>query len=68
MMKRLTKSYDRKLAGVCAGISEYFNPDLDPLIIRILWAIFSFFNPFLVLVYIILAIVLPDANPVRANQ
>ena len=38
-MKRLTKSSaDRKLAGVCGGIAEYF--DIDPTIVRIAWVLF----------------------------
>jgi len=67
-MKRLIKSYDRVLAGVCGGISEYINPDLDPLIIRILWGIFSFFNPVLILVYLVLAVVMPTAEPMQSKQ
>ncbi|WP_163710757.1 PspC domain-containing protein [Mangrovibacterium lignilyticum] len=66
-MKRLIKSYDRVLAGVCGGIAEYINPDLDPLIIRLLWGIFSFFNPVLILVYFILALVMPTAEPIQSK-
>jgi len=66
-MKRLIKSYDRVLAGVCGGISEYISPELDPLIVRILWGIFSFFNPFLVLVYLILALVMPSPQVIESK-
>jgi len=66
-MKRLMKSYDRVFAGVCGGISEYINPELDPLIIRLLWAIFSVFNPFLILVYFVLALVMPSAHAVESK-
>lgn len=59
-MKRLTRSSsDRKLAGVCAGIAEYF--DLDPTLIRIGWVIFSLLGGSGLLAYIICAIVMPDA-------
>ena len=34
-MKRLVKSHDKKLCGVCGGIAEYFN--IDPSIVRLLW-------------------------------
>ena len=35
-MKKLTLSENnKKIAGVCGGIGEYFN--IDPTIIRILW-------------------------------
>lgn len=34
-MKRLYRStHDRKIAGVCGGIAEYFN--IDPVIIRVI--------------------------------
>ncbi|WP_372774809.1 PspC domain-containing protein [Mangrovibacterium sp.] len=66
-MKRLMKSYDRVLAGVCGGISEYINPEIDPVIIRLLWGVFSFFNPVLILVYFILAVVMPDPSAVRSK-
>lgn len=32
-MKRITKSADRKIFGVCGGIAEYFG--WDPTIVRI---------------------------------
>jgi phage shock protein PspC (stress-responsive transcriptional regulator) len=38
--RRLTRSAtDRKIAGVCGGIAEYFNVDATP--IRLLWIILS---------------------------
>jgi phage shock protein PspC (stress-responsive transcriptional regulator) len=38
--KRLTRSVaDRRVAGVCAGLAEYF--DLDPTLVRVLWAILA---------------------------
>lgn len=64
-MKRLTKSYDRKLAGVCAGISEYFNPELDPVIVRILFVVLAILNPLTLVAYLILAIAMPEPEMVR---
>ncbi|KOH43319.1 PspC domain-containing protein [Sunxiuqinia dokdonensis] len=64
-MKRLTKSYDKKLAGVCAGISEYFNPELDPILVRIGFVVLGVFNPLMLVVYIILAIVMPEPETAR---
>lgn len=41
MQKRLVRdSKNKKIAGVCAGIANYF--DVDPTLIRILWVILSF--------------------------
>ena len=34
--KRLYKSADKKISGVCGGIAEYFG--IDPAIVRIIWA------------------------------
>jgi phage shock protein C len=65
MMKRLTKSYDKKLAGVCGGISEYFNPELDPILVRIGFVVLGVFNPLMLVVYIILAIVMPEPEAVK---
>ena len=48
---------DRQLAGVAAGMAEYF--DLDPSVVRILWILSAFFGGFTILLYIILAFVIP---------
>jgi phage shock protein C len=48
---------DRKLAGVAAGMAEYF--DLDPTLVRVLWLFSIFFGGFSILLYIILAFVVP---------
>jgi len=34
--KRLYKSNNKKICGVCAGIAEYF--DVDPTLVRLIWA------------------------------
>lgn len=58
-MKRLTKSYDRKLCGVCGGIAEYFG--VDPTLIRILWVLLVLCAGTGILAYIIAAIIMPEA-------
>ncbi len=59
--KKLTKSKDRKISGVCGGIAEYF--DVDPTIIRIAWIVLTLFTGVVVgiVAYIICALVMPDA-------
>lgn len=58
-MKKLYKSEsDRKLAGVCGGIAEYFN--IDSTLVRLLWAIFFFLGGSGLLAYIICAVIIPD--------
>ena len=49
---------ERRFLGVCAGISKYINPDLDPVGIRVLWVILSCFAPVMIVMYFLLAIVL----------
>jgi phage shock protein C len=57
-MKRLYRSNnDVVIAGVCSGVAEYFN--VDPVIVRILWAIMVVFGGTGLLAYIICAIVIP---------
>ncbi|WP_372641721.1 PspC domain-containing protein [Ancylomarina sp.] len=63
-MQRLYKSSDKKVAGVCGGLSHYINPELDPVIVRAIFLMLCLFNPFLLIGYLIMALILPD-NPVR---
>ena len=49
--------HDRQLAGVAAGIAEYLG--MDPTVVRILWILSVFFGGFTILVYILLAFVMP---------
>ncbi len=58
MDKRLYRSNDRKISGVCAGIAEYFN--VDPTLIRLGWAFMTLFVGFGVLAYIVAALVIPE--------
>lgn len=58
-MKRLTKSYDRKLCGVCGGIGEYLN--IDPTLVRLVWLLLIMFGGTGILAYFIAAIVMPEA-------
>lgn len=59
-MKKLAKSNDNRfICGVCAGIAKYF--DIDPTIVRILWALFALSGGGII-IYIIAAIIMPDAE------
>lgn len=66
-MKRLTRSNEKLVAGVISGISNYLNPELDPVLFRIAFAWVTFYNPFLILVYFGLALILPKENLNVAN-
>ncbi len=56
--KRLKKSKDRKLWGVCGGIAEYF--DMDPTLVRIIWLLVVLCGGTGILAYIIAALLMPD--------
>ncbi|MBQ6844914.1 MAG: PspC domain-containing protein [Agathobacter sp.] len=58
MDKRLYKSNDKMLCGVCGGIAEYFN--IDPTLVRLGLVVFSLAGGSGVLAYIIAAIIIPD--------
>ena len=61
MNKKLYKSkVDKKFAGVCGGVAEYF--DLDSTIVRLVAILLIFGWGSGLLAYIIAALVMPD-NP-----
>jgi len=63
--KQLTRSTsNRMIAGVCAGLGEYFS--IDPTIVRLL-AVLAFFTGFggIALVYLVMAIVVPEQTDVQ---
>ena len=49
---------DRKLAGVCGGIAEWLG--MDPVIIRLVWALLVFGWGTGVIAYLVCALVLPE--------
>ena len=59
MKKRLYRSKtDKKLCGVCAGVADYFG--IDPTIVRVIWALLAFFYGTSILLYVIMALVVPE--------
>jgi phage shock protein C len=61
MSKQLVKStYDKKIAGVCGGIAEYF--DVDPTLVRVIYAVATVFSAAFpgIILYILLAIIMPS--------
>jgi len=51
--KRFVRSTnDRKVAGVCAGVADYF--DMDPTLVRVLWALATMIPGPNVLAYIVI--------------
>jgi phage shock protein C len=50
--------HDRRIAGVAAGVAEFF--DLDPTLVRLVWFLSIFFGGFGLLLYIVMAIIVPN--------
>ena len=57
MAKRLVKG-DKKIFGVCSGLANYF--DMDPTVMRIIFIVAVFMFGTGILLYLILAFVMPD--------
>ena len=51
---------NRKIAGVCAGLAEYF--DLDVTLVRVLWLVITIFSAIIfgIVGYIVAWIVMPE--------
>ncbi len=49
--------HDRMLAGVAGGMAEYL--EVDPTVVRILWILSAFLGGFTILIYILLAFIMP---------
>ncbi|MDA1029230.1 MAG: PspC domain-containing protein [Bacteroidetes bacterium] len=59
--RKLTRSaYDKKIAGVCGGIAEYFG--IDATLVRVGYVLLSLLSAGfpLIVVYVILAFVMPE--------
>lgn len=56
-MKRLYKSNNRMLCGVCAGLAEYLG--IDPTIVRLIWAALGLTGTG-ILLYIVAALIMPE--------
>lgn len=59
--KKLLRSNDRWIAGVCGGIAEYF--DWDPAMVRIIYLLLSLFSAGFpgLLIYLVLWIIMPKS-------
>lgn len=69
-VKRLYRSDDKFIAGVCAGVAEYF--DIDPVIVRILTVLLSVSSfGAMIGVYVLLWLVMPcrlnESDPISCD-
>lgn len=59
-MKKLKKSNNKVICGVCGGVASYFN--IDPTIVRILVVILSCIWGSGIIIYIAAALIMPPAD------
>lgn len=57
MDRKLRRSDDRLIGGVCAGVAEYFG--FDKTLLRIIYLLLVIFGGVGVLIYIILWVLMP---------
>ena len=55
--KRLTRSNNKRIGGVCAGLAEYL--DIDPTIVRIEWVVMVLFAGVGLVLLILLWLIFP---------
>jgi phage shock protein C len=60
--KRLYRSNEKMIAGVCSGLADYF--DIDPTIIRILFVVIAFAGGAALLAYLIMWIIVPQEKSI----
>ncbi|WP_189440329.1 PspC domain-containing protein [Rhodanobacter panaciterrae] len=59
--KRLCRSRsNRTLAGVCAGIADYYG--WDPTLVRVAWIVLTLLGGSGILLYLIMWLVMPEAS------
>lgn len=56
-IKKLKRSNNKMIGGVCAGLADYLN--LDVTIVRVLWVLFTCFVGAGLLAYIVCLVVMP---------
>ena len=66
--KKLVRSNNKIIAGVCGGIAEYF--DVDPTLIRVIYAALTLFTAGFpgVLLYIIMMLLMPQSDGIDTTN
>ncbi|HRY63139.1 MAG TPA: PspC domain-containing protein [Patescibacteria group bacterium] len=65
--KKLYRSTTSKVIfGVCGGLGEYF--DIDPIIVRALFVIFALMGGGAIILYLLLALIIPSDNPAVSSS
>ena len=65
--KRILRSRsERMIAGVCGGLATYFN--IDPLIVRLGFALLAMMNGVGIMLYLLLWLLLPNEDSAAADS
>ena len=61
--KKLTRSTNKVIGGVCGGLAEYFN--IDPTLVRVVYAALTVFSAGFpgILLYLLMLLIIPVAGP-----
>lgn len=61
--KKLTRSNNKVIGGVCGGLAEYFN--IDPTLVRVVYAALTVFSAGFpgILLYLLMLLIIPVAGP-----
>ena len=60
VQKRITRSREKMIAGVCAGLGNYL--DIDPTIVRIIFVLLAFAGGAAILAYLIMWVIVPEES------
>jgi len=63
--KLVRKQSDKLFLGVASGVADYIG--IDPVIVRLLFVLFTLWHGWGLLIYIVLAIVMPVENDVPVS-
>ena len=58
--KKLCRTTERTIAGVCGGLAEYFG--VDPVLVKIIFVVLSLAGGPGIILYIILWLVMPECD------
>ena len=58
--KKMYKSNDRKVCGVCGGLAEYFG--IDPTLVRLITVLLLLGGGISIWIYIIAALIMPKVS------
>ena len=58
MEKKLYRSNERKIFGVCGGVAEYFG--IDPTIVRVIWTVLALSGGGGAVIYLIAALLMEN--------